>query len=92
MDKLSDLYQAINRLNRDEFRELRTYVNQHVEPPQIVDEDPRTRAAALMAAVENFWEGMSQQEIDEIVAAMNSEYIEPIDPTDYAWLDKGDEA
>jgi hypothetical protein len=90
MDNLSDLYGTIDRLNPDELDQLSAYIAQKRMQPQI-KEDPHTRAAALMVAVENFWEGMSQQEIDEIVAAMNSEYIEPIDPADYAWLDEGDE-
>jgi hypothetical protein len=79
MDKLSELYEKIDRLNRDEFRQLRAYVDQHVEPPQIKDETPHERAVALMAAVENFWEGMSQDEINAIVEDMNMEYIEPLE-------------
>ncbi len=92
MDNLSDLYGTVDRLNADELERLSAYIAQKRMQPEIADEDPHTRAAALMAAVENFWEGMSQQQIDEIVAAMNSEYIEPLDPADYAWLDKGHEA
>ena len=86
MDKLSEIYQAIDQLNRDEFRKLRAYIEQRPEPPQIV-EDPQTKIAALRDAFAKIREGMSQEELDEMIWAMNYEYIEPLDPADYAWLD-----
>ncbi len=72
MDKLSELYTAIERLNPDEFQQLRAFVDQHEVRPRI-DEDPKTRAAALMAAFAEMREGMSKAELDEMVAAMNGD-------------------
>jgi hypothetical protein len=86
MDRLSDLYAAIDRLNPDEFRQLRAYIDQHAMPPRIV-EDTQTRATALKAALAEIREGLSEEDLDEMTWAMNYEYIEPLDPADYAWLD-----
>jgi hypothetical protein len=88
MDKLSDLYAQIDRLNPDEFRQLRAYVEQHDKPPATA-EDPQAKIAALRAATVDFWEGIPEAEIDEIVEEMNSEYVEPLSKSD--WLDVEDE-
>jgi hypothetical protein len=79
MDKLSDLYGTIDQLNPDELDQLSAYIEQKRMQTKIANEDPHTRAAALMAAVENFWEDLPQSEIDAIVEDMNAEYVEPLD-------------
>jgi hypothetical protein len=84
-DNLRDLYEQIDRLDRSDKERLRAYLDQQIEQPQIVDEDTQTKISALMAAVENFWGDMPQEEIDAIVEDMNSEYIEPLSDAD--WLD-----
>lgn len=89
MDRLSDLYAAIDQLNPDEFRQLRAYIDQHAEPPVIVDENVQAKIEALRSAVSDFWDGLPQEEIDAIIEEMNSEYIEPLSKSD--WLD-GDSA
>jgi uncharacterized protein YeeX (DUF496 family) len=87
MDKLSEVYGTLDRLNHEELAQVRAYIDQRMMQPQISDEDPHRRAAALMAALAEIREGLSKEELDEMIEAMNSEYIEPLDPADYAWLD-----
>ena len=89
MDKLSEIYQAIDQLNRDEFRKLRAYIEQRVEQPVIANEDPQTKIAALRDAFAKIREGMSQEELDEMIWAMNYEYIEPLSKSDWFNTDNG---
>lgn len=75
MSNLQALLEAIDRLPPDELEQ----VHEHVEERralqrQIADESVEERIAALHQATDNFWEGFSDAEIDEIVADMNSEY------------------
>lgn len=68
-----------------------TPVEESVEYPlqwRYGPEDAEQRIAALHAAIDGFWDGFTPEEIDEIVEAMNSEYIEPEDPALFAWIDE----
>ncbi len=38
---------------------------------------------ALMRAVDEIREGLTEAEIDEMIAAMNEEYIEPFDESEW---------
>ena len=87
MDK-HDLYVTIDRLSPEELQELRAYLDQRIAQPQIADEDVQTKIDALHAALENFWEGLSQDEIDAIVEGMNSEYVEPLSEDN--WFDEAE--
>lgn len=89
-DNLEEIFHAVDRLNRDQLTQLRAYVEQRIAQPQVKDESPQEKIAALHAAVEDFWDGMSQDEIDAIVEDMNSEYVEPIG-SEYDWLDDKDD-
>lgn len=88
MTTLNNLYHQLDRLDRAELQQLRHYIDQRMETPQVGDEDVQAKVKALQDAVENFWEGVPQEDIDEIVEAMNSEYIEPLAKHD--WLDEKD--
>lgn len=89
MDSLHDLYRTLDRLNEDELAEVRAYIDRRTMRPEIADEDVQAKIAALRAAVDNFWEGMPQEEIDQIIEDANAEYVEPLSNDD--WLDKSDE-
>lgn len=90
MDSLHDLYRTLDRLNDEELDQVQAYINQRRAQPQIADEDVQAKIAALHEAFAEIREGMTQEELDEMIKAMNSEYIEPLDPTDYEWLDEED--
>lgn len=50
-------------------------------------EELEQRVKQLHAALENFWEGCSEEEIEQIIADMNEEYISD-KPDPLAWLDE----
>ncbi len=89
MTTLNNLYHQLDRLDREELQQVRRYIEQRIEEPTVENESVEAKVKALQVAVENFWEGIPQEEIDEIVEAMNSEYIEPL--SKYDWLDEKDE-
>ena len=74
MDKLSELYGMIDRLNWDELDQLSAYIERKRMQPQIIDETPHERAAAIMAAFAEMREGLSNEELDEMIAVMNLGY------------------
>lgn len=90
MDNLREVFRTLDRLNDEELAEVRAYIDQRRAQPQIADEDVQAKIAALHEAFAEIREGMSQEELDDMIKAMNSEYIEPLDPADYEWLDEED--
>ncbi|MCC6802177.1 MAG: hypothetical protein IT319_04760 [Anaerolineae bacterium] len=92
MDHLHDLYRTLDQLNDEELAEVRAYIDQRrAVKPEIADETPQERAAALMAAFAEMREGLSEEQLDAIIADMNSEYIEPLDPDEFAWMDSAED-
>jgi predicted nucleic acid-binding Zn-ribbon protein len=91
MLNLQTLLQAIETLSADELEQIHTRIEerrrdlQQAHPPA---ESVKEWMAKLDVALEHFWEGMSQSEIEETIQAMNTEYIEPEDPEVFDWLDK----
>jgi hypothetical protein len=82
---LDELMRAVDELSDEELRQLRDYVNQRHTSDE---EDTELRAGtmnvdALMRAVDEIREGLTQQELDEMIAAMNEEYIEPFDESEW---------
>lgn len=82
---LDELMKAVDRLSNEELRQLRDYVNQ-----RHTDEEEETELLtgtmnvdALMRAVDEIREGLTEAEIDEMIAAMNEEYIEPFDESEW---------
>ncbi len=80
MMTLQDVKQAVDRLSPGERRKLREYLAQRESTEQpVLELTPEERIRRLDAAVEALREGLTQQELDEMTEAMNTEYIEPID-------------
>ncbi|MCD4685180.1 MAG: hypothetical protein K8S97_04515 [Anaerolineae bacterium] len=80
MMTLQDVKQAVDRLSPGARRELREYLAQRESTEQpVLELTPEERIRRLDAAVEALREGLTQQELDEMTEAMNTEYIEPID-------------
>ncbi len=74
---LQELFQAVDRLSPNEQNELRNYLNRLQNDPSDVM-SPAERAQRLDAAFDAFRIGLDDATLDEIVNAMNDDYIEPI--------------
>jgi hypothetical protein len=72
---LNELMKAVDALSDEELRQLRDYVNQrHVHEHEQTELRAGTmNVDALMSAVEEIREGLTEQELDEMIAAMNEE-------------------
>lgn len=82
---LDELKRAVDRLSGEEFRQLRDYVNQRAAHKQ-ADTELRIgtmNVDTLMQAVEQIREGLTEEEIETMVAAMNEEYIEPFNEAEW---------
>jgi hypothetical protein len=66
---LDELFSAINHLNDEEFKALQDYIEQKRR---------ENWAKAFDEAVQALHEGLSKEEVEEIVRAINTEYIEPV--------------
>ncbi len=83
---LQDVMKAVDQLSPEERRELREYLDQRESAPQPAQElSPDERIRRMDEAVKAIREGMTQAELEDMIAAMNAEYIEPIDED--AWKD-----
>ncbi len=70
MMTLQDVLKAVDRLSPDE---LRAYLDQREGTPRPLDElNAEARARQLDAAFEQFREGLTQAELDEMTAAMSA--------------------
>lgn len=81
---LQELMRAIDHLSRPELDQLRQYIDQRekeqerqIHPAR--GDTPQERVRRLDAAAAAIREGLTQEELDEMTAAMNAEYIEPFD-------------
>jgi hypothetical protein len=83
---LQELYQTVNQLSPEERTQLRAYLEQ--EDAQDLPAhtlSPEERARKLDAAFNQLREGLTPEEIKEMTEAMNSEYIESWDESE--WTD-----
>jgi uncharacterized protein YeeX (DUF496 family) len=80
---LNDILEHLDALSQAELLELRQQIDQRTAQSELragtMDVD------ALLNAAKQITEDMSDEEIKEMVAAMNEEYIEPAD--DDLWRD-----
>jgi uncharacterized protein YeeX (DUF496 family) len=74
---LREVIKALDDLSDEELNELRREIDLRTEQEELrsgtMDVDALLRAAADLT------DGLTQDEIDAMVAAMNEEYIEPVD-------------
>jgi hypothetical protein len=70
---LSELKQVVSALSENERAELRDYIDS-LEPMTLSKEERLRRFHSFVNYVQ---ETMSPEQLDEAVAAMNEEYIEP---------------
>jgi len=86
MENLRELYETIDRLDDSELENLQAYIEQRKGQPKHISEDAQAKIKALQEAFAEMRAGLTDEELEEIVEAMNSEYIEPLDPSEFDWL------
>lgn len=74
---LEEILRAVDELNDEERRLLRLHIDQGPKMPAQLT--PKERMRRLNAALDAMSEGMSQAQLDEMIAAMTEDYIEPWD-------------
>ena len=72
---LEDILYAIAQLNAEERQELRQSLN-HV-PEKASRLTPVERTQRLNAALDAMGDGLSQAELEDMLAAMTTEYVHP---------------
>ncbi len=86
MLNLQEVKEAIDHLSREELRELREHVeNRFVEILTEHPVSPEERIRRLDAAAKAMREGLTKEEWEAVEQAMNEEYIEPWDESE--WTD-----
>lgn len=82
MMTFQDIKQAVDQLSHQERADLRAYLDEVAnQPAQKLT--PTERAQKLDAAFEKLRTGLTDEEIEEMTAAMNEEYIEPWDEDEW---------
>lgn len=83
---LQDIMQAVDRMSDDERRQLREYIDQ-IKPQSNPSRDlsPEEWIKRMKEAAHEIRSGFTDEEWAEVEAAMNEEYIEPMD--DNLWKD-----
>jgi hypothetical protein len=76
---LADILQVVDKLSLKDKQFLREYLEREARK-QLADEKIR-RLDAGFAAMR---QGLSESDLDAITQAMNEEYVEPTDETDWA--------
>jgi len=80
---LANIMPIVENLSREERRILRDYIDGR-DLEEATELRPGTMDVdKLIIAIDKIREGMSEAEIDAMVAAMNEEYIEPFDEDEW---------
>lgn len=77
---LQELFEAVNNLSYAELSQLRRYVDEReqvVRPAHPLP--PEERIRHLDAAAAAIREGLTEEQMTGMIAAMNEEYVEPFD-------------
>lgn len=81
MMTLQEVKKAVDQLTENERAELRAYLDQ--SPAHSLKQGrgatPEERVQRLQAAAAAIREGLTEEELAEMTAAMNEDYIEPVD-------------
>lgn len=93
MTDLQALFREIEQLSPEEFEQLDRFIVAYRADissarPGPEEQDIEARVAALHEALAEFRAGLSEQELNELVAAMNVDYSYPMkDLAMFDWLD-----
>jgi hypothetical protein len=91
MTDMEELFRTVDKLSPAERDALESYLMadsktgiESVSP----DEDVESKIRGIQEAVNGFMDGFSQADIDQIVWAMNHEYVDPDDLHMFDWIDE----
>jgi FAD/FMN-containing dehydrogenase len=93
MTDLESLKNAILDLTPEQYWEIKQFLIENQPEPEAippVEEDVETRLAKIHEALAAIREGLSEEDLNEIVWAMNYEYIDKKALHEYDWLDEPD--
>lgn len=86
MSSVDRIIQAIKQLTPDELVQIEAAVDaRRQEIRQTPPPDSEALISLIHEVFDNFWEGVPESRVDEIINDMNSEYIEPDRPDLYDW-------
>jgi uncharacterized protein YeeX (DUF496 family) len=80
MMTFQDVIKAVDALSPEELRQLRAYIDQRegIDRP-VHSLSPEERIRRMKTAAAAIREGMTKEQLDEMIEDMNAEYIEPVD-------------
>lgn len=87
---LQTLLQAVDQLPSDDLRQLKHHIEERehqLQQDQLTDRYTELNISALKDAIAEFREGLSEQELSELLAAMSMKIVNPSDLDMYNWLD-----
>lgn len=88
MTDLQTLFLAVNDLNVDEIDQLEAYLEKRRTALKPRDEDVETKLAELHAALAEFREGLTEEELERIRDAITINFHYPMkDLAMYNWMD-----
>ncbi|MCI0710232.1 MAG: hypothetical protein L0154_08720 [Chloroflexi bacterium] len=89
MTDLQEILHSVEKLSLDDLETLRQRIEERQRRLQTSEiQDAQARVAALHEALEAFREGLSEADLQEIVRAMNVEYVNPEELKRFDWLDE----
>lgn len=77
---LQELKTAISELSTEDLRILESYIH---DRRKLLETAKPLNVEALEQAIEAMREGLTEEDLDEIEWAMNVEYIEPLDESEW---------
>lgn len=80
---LADVMKAVDQLSPEEIRQLRNYLDKRETQNQHQNLSAEERIRLLDEAFDRLREGLTEAELKDITEAINAEYIEPWDDTEW---------
>lgn len=80
---LAEIFRLVDQLSPEERRQVRAYIDEREQETSVGTLTPEERWRRLEAGFAALREGMTQDELDELTEAMNAEYIEAWDESEW---------
>jgi len=75
MTNLEAILEAIDALPQQDIEQVQKHVIERQQQLEAIE----AKIKAIHSIIENFWDGFSEEEVEQIIEDMNSEYIEKDD-------------
>jgi hypothetical protein len=80
---LADVFKLVDQLSSAVLREVRAYIDEREQQVSKPEMTPEQRFRRLEEGFAGIREGLSEEELAELTDAMNAEYIEPWDESEW---------